>query len=165
MQRQLRSTWEAKELESGAESWRTNPITDRRAACLTSREGRDSMYWYLEVLKKYAVFDGRARRREYWVFALVNLVIFFLLGWIEGILGIAPTTQYSVLATLFFLAVFLPSLAVSVRRLHDTGRSGWWVLIGLIPFIGWLVLFVFCVLDSQPGQNQYGPNPKEAVIM
>lgn len=121
------------------------------------------MHWYLEVLKKYAVFSGRARRKEYWMFVLINILVALLLGLIEGIAGIAPETTESVLATLYSLAVLLPSIAVGARRLHDTGRSGWWLLIGIVPLIGALVLLIFFVQDSEPGANQYGPNPKEAV--
>lgn len=119
------------------------------------------MYWYLEVLKKYAVFNGRARRKEYWMFVLFNLIIAFALGLIEGFAGIAPEIDQSILANLYTLVVLIPSIAVSVRRLHDTGRSGWWLLIGLVPLIGAIVLLVFMVQDSKLGQNQYGPNPKE----
>ena len=112
------------------------------------------MNWYLEVLKKYAEFDGRARRTEYWMFALINiivsLVLTFLLGRVLG--GVIPA--------LYSLAVLLPAIGVSIRRLHDTGRTGWWLLIGLVPVIGGLVLLVFMVLDSDPGENQYGPSPK-----
>ena len=115
------------------------------------------MHWYLDVLRKYAVFSGRARRMEYWMFVLINLIIALVLGAIEGLLGIQ-----AVLGGLYSLAVLLPSLAVAVRRLHDTTRSGWWILINLIPLIGWIIFIIFAVQDSQPGPNQYGPNPKEA---
>lgn len=121
------------------------------------------MHWYLEVLKKYAVFSGRARRREYWIFSLINILIGFLLGVIEGIAGIAPESDESILALLYSLAVLLPSLAVGVRRLHDIGKSGWWLLIGLVPLIGAIVLFIFFLRDSEPGTNRFGPNPKEGV--
>lgn len=115
------------------------------------------MYWYLEVLKKYAVFSGRARRKEYWLFFLFNIIITFVLGFIEGLAGSA-----GVLASIYGLAVMIPGIAVSVRRLHDTSRSGWWLLIGLIPLLGAIVLLVFMVQDSQPDENQYGANPKAA---
>ncbi len=121
------------------------------------------MKWYLEVLKKYAVFNGRARRKEYWMFFSFNVIIYFILSLVEVVAGIAPEIDQSVLASLYTLAVFLPSLAVSVRRLHDTGRSGWWLLISLVPIIGAIVLLVFLVQDSDAGENQYGPNPKEPV--
>jgi uncharacterized membrane protein YhaH (DUF805 family) len=119
------------------------------------------MNWYLEVLKKYAVFDGRARRKEYWMFSLVNMIIGFVLGLIEGFAGGGVSDGPGVLGTIYTLAVFIPAIAVAVRRLHDTDRSGWWLLIGLIPLIGIIALIVFMVLDSEPGDNQYGPNPKE----
>lgn len=112
------------------------------------------MNWYIEVLKKYAVFSGRARRKEYWMFVLFNIIIVFVLGIIEGLAGIVgPNLIYG-------LAIMIPGIAVSVRRLHDTNRSGWWLFIGLIPLIGTIVLIVFMVQDSQSGENQYGRNPK-----
>ena len=114
------------------------------------------MNWYLEVLKKYAVFSGRARRKEFWMFFLFNLIITFVLGFIEVLVG-GP----GIVGTLYGLALLIPSIAVSVRRLHDINHSGWWLLIGLIPLIGAIVLLVFMVQDGKPGKNQYGANPKE----
>ncbi|MBV1932283.1 MAG: DUF805 domain-containing protein [Porticoccaceae bacterium] len=114
------------------------------------------MNWYLEVLKNYAVFTGRARRTEYWMFVLFNVIIILAIAFIEGMLG-----SIGVVGMTYSLAVLIPSIAVGVRRLHDTDRSGWWLLIGLVPLIGAIVLIVFMVLDSSPGQNQYGPNPKD----
>ena len=113
------------------------------------------MNWYLEVLKKYAVFNGRARRKEYWMFFLFNLIILLVIGFVEGLFG-SP----GIIGVLYSLAILIPGIAVSVRRLHDTGRSGWWLLIGFIPLLGVIVLLVFMVLDSKPGENQYGANPK-----
>ncbi len=113
------------------------------------------MNWYLEVIKKYAVFDGRARRTEYWMFFLFNIIIAFGLGFIEGLVG-SP----GILGMLYALAVLIPGIAVSVRRLHDTNRSGWFLLIGLIPIIGTIVLIIFFAQDSDPGSNDYGENPK-----
>jgi len=118
------------------------------------------MNWYMQPLKKYAAFTGRARRREYWTFTIVNDIISLVLSVIEDLTGIAAETDIGVLIVIFSLFVLIPSLAVSVRRLHDTGRSGWWLLIGLIPIIGALVLLIFFVLDSQAGTNEYGPSPK-----
>ncbi|HYD55562.1 MAG TPA: DUF805 domain-containing protein [Burkholderiales bacterium] len=116
------------------------------------------MNWYLDVVKnKYATFSGRARRKEYWMFFLMNLLIAMGIGIVEAIIGLG-----GILGILYALALLIPGIAVSVRRLHDTGRSGWWLLIGFIPFIGWIVVLVFMVLDSQPGDNEYGPNPKAA---
>ncbi|HIJ79433.1 MAG: DUF805 domain-containing protein [Desulfobulbaceae bacterium] len=114
------------------------------------------MNWYLEVLKKYTVFNGRAHREEYWMFTLCNMLIAFALNFIEGLVG-GP----GALAAIYSLAVMLPSIAVGIRRLHDTGRSGWWLLVALVPLLGTIVLIVFMVQDSKPGDNQYGPNPKQ----
>lgn len=119
------------------------------------------MNWYLEVLKKYAVFSGRARRAEYWWFVLFNIIIGLALGAIDGVTGTySSEAGLGLLGGLYTLAVLLPGIAVTVRRLHDTGRSGWWFLIFLVPVIGAIILLVFMVLDSKPGQNQYGANPK-----
>jgi len=119
------------------------------------------MNYYLSVLKNYAQFSGRARRKEYWMFALVSGIIFVVLE----ILGSFVNGQTgAIIVGIYSLLVLIPSLAVSVRRLHDIGKSGWWILIALIPFIGAIVLLIFAVMDSQPGQNQYGPNPKVAGI-
>ncbi len=115
------------------------------------------MNWYIDVLKKYFCFEGRARRKEYWMFSLFSIIAMIILGIIEGIVGLK-----GILTGLYQLAVLLPTLGVSVRRLHDTNRTGWWLLIGFVPIIGWIVLLIFMVLDSQPGANQYGPNPKGA---
>jgi uncharacterized membrane protein YhaH (DUF805 family) len=118
------------------------------------------MNWYFEVLKKYAVFSGRARRMEYWMFALFNSIISIVLAILDAALGFSDKGGGGPLGGLYSLAVLIPGLAVSVRRLHDIGRSGWWLFIGLIPCVGVIVLLVFMVQDSDPGENQYGPNPK-----
>ncbi len=112
------------------------------------------MSWYLQVLKKYVVFSGRARRKEYWYFALFSIIISIVLSVIDNLIG------FYVLASLYSLAVLLPSIGVSIRRLHDTGRTGWWIFIGLIPLIGTVILIIYMVIDSQEGTNQYGPSPK-----
>lgn len=121
------------------------------------------MNWYLHVLKNYATFSGRARRKEYWIFFLFNVLISLGLGVIDVVAG-TYSVEYETgfFSGLYSLLVLIPSIAVSVRRLHDTNRSGWWVVISLIPIIGVLVLFVFTCLDSQPGTNRFGVNPKEA---
>jgi uncharacterized membrane protein YhaH (DUF805 family) len=120
------------------------------------------MNWYLEVLKKYAVFSGRARRKEYWYFVLFNFIISIILSILDLVLGtFSPEVGMGILGGLYFLGVLIPSFAVTVRRLHDRDRSGWWVLIGLIPLLGLIVLLVFMLQNSTPGQNQYGANPKE----
>ncbi|HEV2886421.1 MAG TPA: DUF805 domain-containing protein [Jatrophihabitans sp.] len=107
------------------------------------------------VLSKYVVFSGRARRSEFWWYALFAAIVYIVAGIIDAAIG------NQLVGYLVALALLLPSLAVTVRRLHDTGRSGWWILIGIIPLIGAIVLLVFEVQDSQPGTNNYGPSPKE----
>lgn len=117
------------------------------------------MEWYLDALKKYAVFSGRARRKAYWFFVLFNIIISMVLGFVDGLTGMVGESGMGPLGGLYSLAVLLPGLAVSVRRLHDTGRSGWWLLIAFVPIIGFFVLLYFMVQDSQEA-NEYGPNPK-----
>ena len=115
------------------------------------------MEWYTKVLKNYVGFSGRARRTEFWMFALFNAII-------AGVLNVLwRTTDVGVfywLYVLYAVAVFLPSLAVGVRRLHDTNRSGWWILIGLVPLVGAIVLIVFYATEGNRGANQYGEDPK-----
>jgi uncharacterized membrane protein YhaH (DUF805 family) len=113
------------------------------------------MHWYIDVLKKYAVFEGRARRQEYWMFALFNIIALIVLAIIGAIIhNMIPYFIYAA-------AIILPTLGVTVRRLHDTGKSGWMVLLGLIPFVGGIILLVFACIDSDPAPNQYGPSPKQ----
>jgi uncharacterized membrane protein YhaH (DUF805 family) len=119
------------------------------------------MNWYLQALKQYAVFKGRARRKEYWFFALFNLIVSAVLTVVDYMTGsLDMELGVGLLSGLYSLAILIPSLAVTVRRLHDTDRTGWWLLIAFIPLIGAIVLLVFMLLDSKPGDNQYGPNPK-----
>ena len=120
------------------------------------------MNWYLKCWKQYADFSGRARRKEYWIFSLINCIIIFFL-YILQIVSI-ESTLWPIFPIVFFLyaaAVLLPGLAVSIRRLHDIGKSGWWYLIYLIPIIGAIWLTVLMCLDSEPGENHWGENPKE----
>jgi uncharacterized membrane protein YhaH (DUF805 family) len=117
--------------------------------------------WYLEVLKKYTVFTGRARRKEYWFFVLFNVLILVLLVVVDGLLGtLNEEAGVGLFSGLYSLAVLIPGIAVLVRRLHDIDRTGWWALIGLVPFVGGIVLLVLAALDSTPGENRFGPNPK-----
>ena len=120
------------------------------------------MNYFIDCLtKKYACFSGRARRQEYWLFVLFNFIAAFVVGFIGGVLaGATGVEAFAYLGAIYNLAVLFPGFGVFVRRMHDIGRSGWWRLIAFIPIIGWIVLIVFCCLDSQPGDNQYGPNPK-----
>ena len=120
------------------------------------------MNYYIDcITKKYVCFSGRARRKEYWMFTLFNFIAALIVGFIGGFLSSATeVSAFAFLGTIYNLAVLLPSLGVLFRRLHDIGKSGWWWLIGIVPFVGWIVIIVFCCLDSQPGENQYGSNPK-----
>ena len=113
------------------------------------------MNWYLGCWKKYAEFSGRARRKEFWMFALFNFLASIAIGIVDGILGTSGA-----LGGLYSLAVLIPSLAVAARRLHDMDRSGWWQLIAFIPLIGWIILLVFLCGDSKSGANRFGANPK-----
>ena len=127
------------------------------------------------ALKKYADFSGRARRKEFWMWQLFNFIVNFVFQVIAGILGvIAAASSYesasffgillfivNLASWIFSLAVLIPNLSVAVRRLHDTGRSGWNLLLGLIPCVGVIILLIYYCQDSQPGMNQYGENPKE----
>jgi len=112
--------------------------------------------------KQYVGFTGRARRSEYWWFALFGLIVGIVANLIDTVLGtMSEDTNVGVLGTIVSLALLLPTLAVAIRRLHDTSRTGWWILIGLIPIVGWIILLVFYVQDSHP-DNTYGPSPKAA---
>lgn len=101
---------------------------------------------------KIVTIDGRARRSEYWYFFLFNFIVAIIIGFIFKENSIIP----SIISWILYICTF----SVSIRRLHDTGRSGWWWLIGFVPVVGFIILFVFYCLDSQPGTNKFGPNPK-----
>ena len=120
------------------------------------------MNWYLKVLKQYADFSGRARRQEYWMFALFNMIFTIVAMILDNVLGIAMEgVGYGPIYILYVLAVFIPGLAVAVRRLHDVGKSGWMFLIALIPLVGAIWLLVLLFTDSQKESNKWGQNPKE----
>ncbi|SMF18121.1 Uncharacterized membrane protein YhaH, DUF805 family [Alteromonadaceae bacterium Bs31] len=113
------------------------------------------MNYFIDAFKKYADFSGRSRRKEYWMFVLFYLIIYIALIVVDSVLG----TMF--LALIFSLVLLVPSISIAARRLHDTGRSGWWQLIALIPLIGTIVLIVFLAQDSH-AENSYGPCPKSA---
>jgi uncharacterized membrane protein YhaH (DUF805 family) len=128
------------------------------------------MDWYLMVWKKYAEFDGRSRRNEFWMFVLFNLLAILVLGALGGA-GMAMSEDYGgflfIPLGIYVLAALIPNLAVSVRRFHDIGKSGWLLLLlivlGMIPFVGIVASIIEIVLfcqEGNPGINQYGPNPK-----
>lgn len=113
------------------------------------------MNYFIGAIKQYADFKGRARRKEYWMFILFYMIIQAVINIIDSSVIGSP-----ILSPIFSLALLIPSIAIAVRRLHDTGRSGWWLLLGLIPF-GIIVVIIFLFLDSHD-DNEYGPNPKAA---
>jgi uncharacterized membrane protein YhaH (DUF805 family) len=120
------------------------------------------MEWYLLALKRYAEFTGRSRRKEYWMYTLYNIVIYTVL-YLAGFITLMRSSIYMVffgMAFIYALAVLVPSLAVAVRRLHDTDKSGWFIFISLVPIVGGIILLVLLCLDSTPGDNRFGPNPK-----
>ena len=115
------------------------------------------MNWFIDcITKNYVNFNGRARRKEYWMFVLFSALLCIVTVIIDRMIG-GPY----IVTSIFSLAIFLPNLAVTVRRLHDTDKSGWWVLLQFIPYLGGIIILIFCLIDSTPGTNQYGENPKE----
>ena len=128
------------------------------------------MKYYLDVIKKYVKFDGRARRKEYWMFVLFNAIFGIVASLLDNLLGLNFSSEYSsyasvstgIIASVYSLAVFLPTLAVGVRRLHDIGKSGWWLLIALVPLAGPIWLLVLLATNGVVGENQYGSDPKAA---
>ena len=124
------------------------------------------MEWFVEAMRKYAVFKGRARRKEYWWFLLVYILVSVVLTVLDGIIGqYDAQSGMGLLSGLFALGTFLPALAVAVRRLHDTDRSGWWVLITLVPLVGLLVFVFFMARSGTAGDNRFGTDPKAAVVL
>ena len=123
------------------------------------------MNWYLKVLKQYADFSGRARRKEYWMYILFNLIFMCVAMFLDSVLGTSfdlygESIGYGWIYLIYSLAILIPSFAVCVRRLHDIGKSGWALLMGLIPIVGGIILLVWFCKDSQVGENRFGANPK-----
>lgn len=134
------------------------------------------MEWMLLPLKRYAQFSGRARRKEFWMFMLFGFLVFVVTMILDSLFGFGTTRRHAevgdggiaagfdssggLITTVAILALFLPSLAVEVRRLHDTDRSGWWLLLSLVPLVGTIVLLVFLCLDGSSGPNRFGADPK-----
>ncbi len=123
------------------------------------------MNWFMTALKNYAVFSGRSRRSEYWYFALFYLIFYAVAAIVDVMAGTFDRASGIGLFTgILTLAFLVPSLSVSVRRLHDTGRTGWWLLIALVPLVGAIILLVFLAQDSEAGGNRFGANPKAGPI-
>lgn len=118
------------------------------------------MDWYLKVLKNYFNFEGRARRKEYWMFVLISLLVSVGLSIVDGVAGLHAGGGFGMLGAIYSLAILIPSISLGARRLHDLDKSGWWQLILLIPLIGAIVLIVWAATEGQPGSNRFGPDPK-----
>ncbi len=127
------------------------------------------MEWMLMPLKRYADFSGRSRRKEYWMFQLFLLIVFFVLALLVGLLGgfsEGPSGLSTVAMAIFgiaWLAIIVPGIAVTVRRFHDQDKSGWFVLLSFIPYIGGIIVLVFMFLEGTRGPNRFGPDPKQSV--
>lgn len=123
------------------------------------------MNWFIKALKQYADFKGRARRKEFWLFILFYFIFYVLAVVLDNVLGITIDYMYvGPVTSMLSLVMIIPNLSVTVRRLHDIGKSGWFIFIGLIPVIGSIWLLVLMFKNSQSGTNEYGPNPKEIVV-
>ncbi len=124
------------------------------------------MEWYVKCLRQYADFDGRARRKEYWMFVLCNFAIFIFVSIISFILMNTVIGPFGLILPITYLvAMILPGLAVAVRRLHDTNKSGFYLFLGLIPIVGGIVLLVFYFTEGTRGDNEYGPDPKAENVL
>jgi uncharacterized membrane protein YhaH (DUF805 family) len=132
---------------------RINPYAPPKSSVDPPAAQTKGVFWYVEVLKKYAVFTGRARRKEYWMFTLFNVLIVIVLSLIEGITGLASNGEASILTGVYQLGILVPSIAVGVRRMHDTNHSGWWILCPIVNLI-------FALIDGTRGENRFGPDPK-----
>ena len=117
------------------------------------------MDWYKKVLRSYAVFEGRAQRKEFWMFLLFNVLVTFALHLIDAVMVHVP-----LLSVIYSIAILVPYIAVGVRRLHDTDRAGWWLLVSFVPIVGWLIVVVLLALEGTRGPNRYGPDPLEAPL-
>ena len=148
------STPNADKIQEISEFYQEKKATTNEATAEPILE-RSPIDYYIGAFRKYADFSGRARRSEYWYFTLLNVIVFILLSFISKSLNIGEG-----LGGIYTLISFIPGFAVLVRRLHDVGKSGWFLLIGIIPIIGALWLFILQFTDSTPGANKYGPNPK-----
>ena len=119
------------------------------------------MNWYLKVLQNYTNFNGRARRKEYWMFVLFNIIFAIAAIILDNTIGLAnANTGYGPIYMIYILAIFLPGLAVTVLRLHDIGKNGYWFFITLIPFIGGIWIIILTATEGNFGDNEYGPDPK-----
>ena len=119
------------------------------------------MDWYFKALRNYVGFSGRARRKEYWMFILVNLILTGVLSILDKMLGLRIAGDEGALTTIYGVLIILPYWALQFRRLHDTDRSAWWLLLLLIPVVGWLIILAFNCQNGTPGSNKFGRDPKD----
>lgn len=138
-----------------------------RKAIRVGKNNYTLMNWFIKVLKQYADFKGRARRKEYWMYVLFLTIAYIIAAILDNVLGLSikmagQSMGYGYIYLLVALATIVPSIAVSVRRLQDINKSGWFVLIAFIPIIGVLILLYWSLLEGTKGENQYGPDPKAA---
>ncbi|MEG0779292.1 MAG: DUF805 domain-containing protein [Oscillospiraceae bacterium] len=118
------------------------------------------MNWYLMAFKNYFNFKGRARRKEYWMFILCNMVVGTLMAILDSATGFRIGENLGVFTSIYGLLIWFPSLALGFRRLHDIDKSAWWFLISLLPVVGWIWLLIYYVQEGTPGSNRYGDDPK-----
>ena len=125
------------------------------------------MEWATLPLKRYAEFTGRSRRKEYWMFTLLAIGIYIVASIVDRIAGMNGMIagRYGPVTALVALGLLVPTLAVSIRRLHDSDRSGWWLLLGLVPMVGEIIVLVFMVLGGTPGANRFGADPKAGEVL
>ena len=120
------------------------------------------MNWYLKVLRQATDFNGRARRQEYWIFFLFNILFSIAAAILDNILGLAfPQTGYGPVYVIYALTMLVPGIAVFIRRMHDLGKSGWWFFIAFVPLIGGIWLLILVCTEGNKGPNEYGEDPKE----
>lgn len=119
------------------------------------------MNWYVKCIKQYVDFNGRARRKEYWMFFLLNCVFAIVANLLDLIVIPDGMDAFNLLYSLF---VLLPGLAVGARRLHDIGKSGYWLLIGFVPIVGVILLLVWACKEGEKNTNSYGSDPKTAAL-
>lgn len=119
------------------------------------------MNWYLQAFRKYAVFKGRARRQEYWSFMLLHVIVIAVISFLERYFAIAnPEIHFGKITALYLLVSFVPMQALTVRRLHDSNHSGWWIWLKLLPLLGWLLVQILALLPGTSGSNRHGDDPK-----
>jgi uncharacterized membrane protein YhaH (DUF805 family) len=145
-------------LQEISQIYQDKPITNIDGTNSVSVD-KSPIDYYIDAFRKYATFSGRATRAEYWWFYLVTIAVSILIGILESILNI----PFGLISIIYSLASLIPNIAIQVRRLHDVDKSAWYMLLNFVIIIGWIWLLILNILDSTPGDNKYGPNPKKIV--